>query len=617
MCGIIGYVGKRNAQPILIQGLKRLEYRGYDSAGVALFNQGSSNAITIVKTAKDNLPNGVSPLISLAGKLKPDSAQIGIAHTRWATHGEPNETNAHPHVCNKHGIAVVHNGIIENYRALRKYLESKGHTMSTGTDSEVLAHLIGENFDAKEKDPLISAVQKTLAEIEGTYGMAVMMKGYDGIVAARNGSPLIIGLGDEELFISSDPGPINDHTKNIIRLDDFQVARIGPDGYHITNLDNDVFESKVEKITWDIKQIELSGYDHFMQKEIFQQPQTVQDAFRGRLGEKGVRLDGLDELGKVMPKISRIKLVACGTSWHASKIGKYLFENLAGIPAEVDYASEFRYAHPILDPAELVIVLSQSGETADTLEALRQAKKTNHTFGIVNAVGSLITRENDAGIYIHAGPEIGVASTKAFTGQVTCLYLMALQMGIERGVIDNYSVHKAELESLPGKIKEILDMDSNIKTIAENYAKNKNYLFLGRGINFPVALEGALKLKEISKIHAEGYPAAEMKHGPIALIDKNMPVVFVATGRDTLYEKVLSNMEEVKARKGKIIAVVNQGDERVRDLADHIIPVPTTSKWLAPLLNVIPLQLLAYHTAVIRGKNPDKPENLAKAVTVE
>lgn len=607
MCGIFGYVGKRDAASVLINGLKRLEYRGYDSAGMATLHP----IMHVVKSAKHEIPKDISPIRNLANKIRAGS-NIGIAHTRWATHGEPNSRNAHPHVSGN--IAVVHNGIIENYHSLRKFLIGKGCSFASETDSEVIAHLVAQNL--KDNGSLLVAVQKTLSQIDGTYGIALLCEGSEEIIAARNGSPLLIGIGDDEFFVSSDPAPINDYTKRVIYLDDREVARIAKNGFKITDLRNQDLEKNIENITWSIKQIELEGHDHFMQKEIFEQPLTVTNAFRGRLDTHGVRLDGLREI-RQKGIIDRVRIVACGTSWHAGLIGKFLLEGMARIPVEVDYASEFRYRKPIISDGELVMAISQSGETADTLAALKLANQKTNVFGIVNSVGSLITKATDAGIYIHAGPEIGVASTKAFTGQVTCLFLLALQLGIDRGIIRDYQANKSMLESIPGKISNILEAESCISGIAEHYSRTKNCLFLGRGINYPVALEGALKLKEISGIHAEGYPAAEMKHGPIALIDKDMPVIFIATGRDIMYQKVLSNMEEVRAREGKIIALVNHEDDRVKRLSNHIISVPETSEYLSPLLNVIPLQLLAYFMAVNRGKNPDKPENLAKAVTVE
>jgi glucosamine--fructose-6-phosphate aminotransferase (isomerizing) len=602
MCGIFGYIGEKPCASLLLEGLRRLEYRGYDSAGMAVL----APTLSIIKAK--------GQIAELAKKLKSTTptGTIGIAHTRWATHGEPNEQNAHPHTCTHERIAVVHNGIIENYHALREYLKEKGHHFQSDTDSEVLAHLIG-HF-AKDEPDFFIAVQQALSEVEGAYGIAAIKEGRDEIIVARNGSPLILGIGDGEYFVSSDHTAINDHTKDIICLEDKDIARLTREGYTIIDMHNKEIHRDVEKITWDIHKIQLSGHDHFMHKEIIEQPETVANAFRGRLGKTAVKLDGLEEF-KDFP-FTRIRILACGTSYYAGLIGKYLFEENARIPTEVDYASEFRYRNPILSSDELVIAISQSGETADTLEAIRLAKKSTATFGIVNVVGSTIARQTKAGIYIHAGPEIGVASTKAFTGQVTCLYLLAIELRRRTHPAD-YLSRREELLAIPEKIKEILSHEEDIKAISKVYARHDNALYLGRGLNYPVALEGALKLKEISGIHAEGYPAAEMKHGPIALIDENMPVVFIATGDEVNYEKVLSNMAEVKARKGKIIAIASKNDIRLTKLADHIILVPKTTECLSPLLNVIPLQLLAYHMAVLRGKNPDRPQNLAKAVTVE
>jgi glucosamine--fructose-6-phosphate aminotransferase (isomerizing) len=642
MCGIFGYIGPKDMTTVLVNGLLRLEYRGYDSAGVAILEP----KLRVVK-AKGRIKDLQAKLTN----SPPLSGNIGIAHTRWATHGEPNEKNAHPHTCNSGKIAIVHNGIIENYHALRKYLQGKGHTFASETDSELVAHLIEENMkgDALKGETLKSetlkgemlksetlkgktlndetndkknknaenkffiAFQKSLAMLEGAFGIAAIKEGEEQILVARRGSPLIIGVGEHEMFVSSDAAAIVEHTKRVINLEDNEAAAITQDSHTITDFHNRSLQKDIMDITWDLKTIELVGFTHFMQKEIFEQPETVKNAFRGRLATNEVRLDGLREIRKQMD-IQRITLVACGTSNYSGMIGEYLISSLCRIPARSAYASEFRYSNPIIEPGELVIGISQSGETADTLAALKLAHEQTKTFGIVNAVGSLMAKETDAGIYIHAGPEIGVASTKAFTGQVTCLYLLAIELA--KGKID-YATYKKALQEIPDKISRILEEEDHIKKIAEMIAKHDNALYLGRGINYPVAMEGALKLKEISGIHAEGYPAAEMKHGPIALIDENMPVIFIATGKNGIYEKILSNMQEVKARRGRIVAIASHKDERLHQAADYVIIVPETIEELSPLLNVIPLQLLAYHAAVMRGKNPDKPRNLAKAVTVE
>lgn len=602
MCGIFGYIGQKDMKTVLLGGLKRLEYRGYDSAGIATLEP----KLTVVRSA--------GKIAALQEKLKNTQlhGHIGIAHTRWATHGEPTERNAHPQTCER-GIAIVHNGIIENYHALREWLIKNGHTFTSDTDSEVIAHLIGHIH--KDNDDFFTSVQEALTQLQGTYGLAILKEGLGELIAAANGSPIIIGIGDHEFFVSSDAIPLNDHTKQIIILDDKEAARITSTGYTITDLRNNELCKAVERITWDVEKINLSGHAHYMHKEIFEQLETIKNAFRGRLSIEGIRLDGLREIAN--RGIDRIRLLACGTSWHSALIGKYLIENIAKIPVEVDYASEFRYRNPIIGPHELVIGISQSGETLDTLEALKLAKEKATTFGIVNVVGSKIARETKAGIYIHAGPEICVASTKAFTGQVTCLYLLAVELGRKNMTLTDYKGFKDRLEEIPTLIQQVIATEESIKEIAAIYAGHPNALYLGCGINFPVALEGALKLKEISGIHAEGYPAAEMKHGPIALIDENMPVVFIANPTDAItYDKVLSNMAEVKARKGKIIVITSPDDEKILRHSDHVIYVPTTTEYLAPLVNVIPLQLLAYHIAVMRGKNPDQPDNLAKAVTV-
>jgi glucosamine--fructose-6-phosphate aminotransferase (isomerizing) len=607
MCGIFGYIGPKKIDDMLINGLLRLEYRGYDSAGIAVLTP----QLRVIK-AKGN----IAALQEKIATEKPISGTIGIAHTRWATHGEPNERNAHPHTCDRAKLAIVHNGIIENYHALQQHLIAKGHSFTSDTDSELIAHLISENKNnTGDTGDLFLAFQKSLTMLEGTYGIAVLQEGTEEILVGRNGSPLIIGIGKGEMYVASDAAAIVEHTKKVITINDKEAARITRTTYTITDLSNQEAPHEVENISWDFKQIKLAGHDHFMHKEIFEQPATIKDAFRGRLTPTGIKLDGLREI-KTKHTFSQITLLACGTSYYASQIGEYLLENLAKIPSRARYASEFRYSNPVIVPHELVIGVSQSGETADTLAALKLARQTTKTFGIVNAVGSIMTKETDAGIYIHAGPEIGVASTKAFTGQVTVLYLLAVQLAVEKGLL-SYEAYRDALEDIPQKVETVLNEEAEIKRISTIISKHDNALYLGRGIDYPVAMEGALKLKEISGIHAEGYPAAEMKHGPIALIDENMPVIFIATGNDHIFEKILSNMQEVKARRGLIIAIANHKDARLSKLADHVILVPKTIEELSPLINVIPLQMIAYHAAVIRGKNPDKPKNLAKAVTVE
>ncbi|MFH1915960.1 MAG: glutamine--fructose-6-phosphate transaminase (isomerizing) [Nanoarchaeota archaeon] len=603
MCGIFGYIGPKDMKEVLIGGLKRLEYRGYDSAGIATLEP----QLRVIRS-EGKISALEEKLVGV--ELK---GHIGIAHTRWATHGEPTERNAHPQTCET-GLAIVHNGIIENYHTLRQWLSQNGHTFTSDTDSEVIAHLIGHIH--RDNGDFFTSVQKALTQLQGTYGLAIIKEGLPEIIAAANGSPLILGIGDHEFFVSSDAIPLNDHTKRIVILDDKEAVRITANSYTVTDLDNNELKKAVERITWDVEKINLGGHTHYMHKEIHEQPETIKNAFRGRLSDEGIRLDGLRELEN--HPIERIRLLACGTSWHSALIGKYLLEAIARIPTEVDYASEFRYRNPVIGSHELVIGISQSGETLDTLEALKLAKEHATTFGIVNVVGSKIARETKAGIYTHAGPEIGVASTKAFTGQVTCLYMLALELARQRNELFQYEEHKSALERIPDLISAILAQEDALAEIAQAYAPHNNALYLGRGINFPVALEGALKLKEISGIHAEGYPAAEMKHGPIALIDKNMPVVFIVNPNDTAtYEKVLSNISEVATRKGKIIAITSREDEQLLSKSSHVIYVPETTEYLAPLVNVIPLQLLAYHMAVLRGKNPDKPDNLAKAVTVD
>lgn len=609
MCGIVGYIGNKNVAEVIINGLRRLEYRGYDSVGIAALN----NKLIVQKQK-----GKVSQLNAVLHYDEFQGFNVGIGHTRWATHGEPNDINAHPHTDCNGEIALVHNGIIENYAAIKKILLQHNHVIKSETDTEVLVHLIEYYHQTMS---LVDAVQKTLTKVEGTYGIVVISKKEpDKIVAARNGSPLIIGVGDNEMIVASDASAIVEHTRNVIYVSDGEIIEITKNNVKTYDLTKHNIEKHTDKIDWDIADIEKGGFSHFMLKEIFEQPETIQNAFRGRilLDEGKTRLDGLRLTEDELNAIRRIIFIACGTSWHAGLIGEYLIEEYARIPVEVEYASEFRYRSPILDKGDLVIVISQSGETADTLAALREAKARGvKVLGITNVVGSTIARESDGGVYIHAGPEIGVASTKAFTSQITVLILLTFYLARRKYMTaDAGREFLQELIQAPQYVKQILDKDDEIVKIAKLYQKHRNFLYLGRGIQFPVALEGALKLKEISYIHAEGYPAAEMKHGPIALIDENMPVVFIAV-KDEVYLKVISNMQEVKARKGKIIAIATEGDEEIKKYADHVFYIPATRKIVAPLLTVIPLQLLAYHIAVLRGCNVDQPRNLAKSVTVE
>jgi len=610
MCGIVGYVGHRNCVPILVEGLKRLEYRGYDSAGVAVQQDGE---LAVRKSA------GKVRMLEERLKQQPVSGRSGIAHTRWATHGAPNDVNAHPHLDCTGRIALVHNGIIENYAALKTVLVAEGHQFTTDTDTEVLVHLV--EMHMKRGLKLEQAVGAALRQVEGTYGIAVVCADEPGvIVGARNGSPLVVGVADGEFFLASDVAPIVGHTRQVVYLDDGEMAVLSPDGFHTSTIRHERVDKPVHEVEWDLAQIEKGGYDHFMLKEIFEQPESVRNSMRGRMQvEEGLaRLGGLNMTPDEMREIRRIIILGCGTSWHAGLIGEYMLEEHARIPVEVEYASEFRYRNPIVDQGTLVLVISQSGETLDTLAAMREAKRKGaRALGIVNVVGSTIARESDGGVYIHAGPEIGVASTKAFTSQVTVLSLLTLALGRQRQMSVEAGIGLARgLEAIPDKIARILERSGEVKRIAEQLAHHNNFIYLGRGFHFPVALEGALKLKEISYIHAEGYPAAEMKHGPIALIDEHMPVVFICT-RDTAYDKVMSNMMEVRARKGRIIAIATEGDVVVKNHADQVIYVPQTLSSLQPLLSVIPLQLLAYHIAVLRGCDVDQPRNLAKSVTVE
>lgn len=607
MCGIVGYLGKNQALPVLLDGLRRLEYRGYDSSGIAVLD-------TDIFSEK-----AVGKIINLEEKLagKKISGSLGIAHTRWATHGEPTEANAHPHCDCTGKIWVVHNGIIENYQELKKELISRGHVFASQTDTEVVAHLL-ESF---YKGDITRALQKTLRLVKGTYGIVALSQDEPGkIVAARSGSPLVVGLGDEETVIASDVSAILRHTKQVIYLDDGEIAEINGQGFRIYNSKAEEVDKTIENIEWDLDKIEKQGYEHFMLKEIFEQPETITNSIRGRMiiEEGKAKLGGLDDVADRLRDIERIKIVACGTAFHAGLVGKYMLEEYAGIPTEVDWASEFRYRKPILDRRTAVIVISQSGETADTLAALREAKEKGAlTLGIVNAVGSTIARETDAGVYNHIGPEIAVASTKAFLSQVSILVLFTVMFGRQR----NLSLVMGErilreLNGLPEKIKEVLNQAENVKDIVEKYLATDHFAFLGRKYNSPVAFEGALKLKELSYIHAEGFPAGEMKHGPIALIDENFPTIFI-TPQDSVYDKNISNLQEIKTRKGKVIAIATQGDEAIAKIADEVIYIPKTLEMLTPILSVIPLQFFAYYAAVGRGNDVDKPRNLAKSVTVE
>ena len=613
MCGIVGYIGNRAAYPIIIQGLKRLEYRGYDSAGIALLN----SELQLTKT------KGKVADLEAKAQQNNRSGTIGIGHTRWATHGVPNDVNAHPHTSNSGRLVLVHNGIIENYESLRAYLTKKGFSFSSETDTEVLVNLI-EHIQTTQGLKTGKAVQIALNQVVGAYAIAVFDKERPKeIVVAKLGSPLAIGLGKDEYFVASDASPFIEHTNRSIYLEDNEMAVINQDkGLKMYAIpDNSRVDPQIQELQLSLEKIEKGGYDHFMLKEIYEQPDAIIDTFRGRLhrDQQQILLSGLEEHKEVFLNSKRIIIIACGTSWHAGLVGEYLFEDAARIPVEVEYASEFRYRNPVITNKDVVIAISQSGETADTLAAIKLAKEAGaFVFGICNVVGSSIARAADTGAYTHAGPEIGVASTKAFTTQITLLMLIGLRLGQLRGTLsrDEFSRVAEELEALPKSVKTVLKSEKQIEQIAKNYKNAANFLYLGRGYNFPVALEGALKLKEISYIHAEGYPAAEMKHGPIALIDKNMPVVVIATNKGH-YEKVVSNVQEIKSRDGKIIAVVTKGDKSVKALADHVIEIPEVTESLTPILASVPLQLLAYHIAVMRGCNVDQPRNLAKSVTVE
>jgi glucosamine--fructose-6-phosphate aminotransferase (isomerizing) len=611
MCGIVGYIGNKQAYPILINGLKRLEYRGYDSAGISLLDKD-------VKIFKKK--GKVSDLEKHV--LNEDiTGNIGIGHTRWATHGEPNDVNAHPHTSMNGHFTLIHNGIIENYGRLKERLMDRGYEFKTDTDTEVLANLI-EYIYIKGQVSAEIAVRLALSKVVGAYGLVIICKDEpDKLIAARKGSPLVIGVGEGEYYIASDATPIVEHTKSVIYLNDDDVAILGHDGMTLKTIKNDQLEPKVQQVDLDIGEIEKNGFDHFMLKEIFEQPRSILDTFRGRvsLDKEEIHLGGLHNVLDKLIHAKRIIIIGCGTSWHAGLVGEYLIEDLARIPVEVEYASEFRYRNPIINEEDVVIAISQSGETADTLAAIKLAKQAGATvLGICNVVGSSIPRETDAGVYTHAGPEIGVASTKAFTAQVTVLAMIAMTLGKERKQISekNFAELIHELNDVPAKIEKILTHNNDYLEVSKLYKDVTNFLYLGRGYLFPVALEGALKLKEISYIHAEGYPAAEMKHGPIALIDEKMPVVVIAT-KDKSYEKIVNNIQEVKARKGIVIAIVNEGDKVIRNMADHVLEIPEAREELSALLTVIPLQLLSYHIAVLRSCNVDQPRNLAKSVTVE
>ena len=615
MCGIVGYFGYRDAKSIIVKGLKRLEYRGYDSAGIALYD---GSDIKILKTK-----GKVSDLeVKIAAK-KNANESLGIGHTRWATHGVPNDINSHPHRSNSGDLVIIHNGIIENYAAIKKELVNRGYSFQSDTDTEVLVNLI-EAVQKSGNYKLGEAVQIALNQVVGAYAIAIIdLKKPNEIIVARLGSPLAIGIGKDEYFIASDASPFIEYTNNAVYLEDEEMAVIRlhkePEFRNIKN--GDLFDPYVQELQLNIEEIEKGGFNHFMLKEIFEQPRAIQDTYRGRLKvNKGlVKMSGIDDNIEKLSNAQKITIVGCGTSWHAGLVAEYIFEEIARIPVEVEYASEFRYRNPIISDKDIVIAISQSGETADTLAAIKLAKKNGaFVFGVCNIVGSSISRETDAGAYTHAGPEIGVASTKAFTTQITLLTMMALRLAKAKGTLSasDYKRHLIELETIPVKIKTVLESDALTKKIAGIYKDATNFLYLGRGFNFPVALEGALKLKEISYIHAEGYPAAEMKHGPIALIDENMPIVVIAT-KYGHYKKIVSNIQEIKSRKGKIIGIVTKGDTQVKALADHVIEIPETLELLSPLLTTIPLQLLSYHIAVLLGKNVDQPRNLAKSVTVE
>ena len=612
MCGIVGYIGHRQAYPVIIKGLHRLEYRGYDSAGVALLN----GDLNIYKIA------GKVAELEKEAEGKNTEGTCGIGHTRWATHGEPNTTNAHPHVSESKNLAIIHNGIIENYASLKTELIKRGHQFLSDTDTEVLIHLI-EDIKLNEKTDLVEAVRIALNQVIGAYAIVIISKDNpDILIAARKSSPLVIGIGEDEFFIASDASPLIEYTRNVVYLNDEEIAVVSrTNELIIKTIHNETITPYMQELQMQLDMIEKGGYDHYMLKEIYEQPNSIKDSMRGRLigSKNSIVLGGIKEYEKKLINAKRIIIIGCGTSWHAGLVGEYLFEDLARIPTEVEYASEFRYRNPVISEEDIVIAISQSGETADTLAAIELAKAKGATiFGICNVVGSSIPRTTHAGSYTHAGPEIGVASTKAFTAQVTVLTMMALSIARKRGTIpeSKYQAIAIELSKIPEKVQVVLKSNEHIKQMAEEYMHVSNFLYLGRGYNFPVALEGALKLKEISYIHAEGYPAAEMKHGPIALIDENMPVVVVATNMSA-HDKIISNIQEIKARKGRIIAIISESDTVIEAMAEHVIRIPDTEDALTPLLSVIPLQLLAYHIAVRLGRNVDQPRNLAKSVTVE
>ncbi len=610
MCGIIGYIGHRPALPIVLEGLRNLEYRGYDSAGIAISD---ATGIRIAKRA--------GKVATLAAEIEHQHfpGTLGIGHTRWATHGEPTDFNAHPHTDASGRIVLIHNGIIENYAILKTQLERQGYSFRSETDTEVLAVFIGMLYD--ELGDIELAVRTALQEVEGTFGLAILLsEDPNCLIAARRGSPIVLGIGDDEFIVASDASAIVAHTRRVVYLRDDEIAVLRRDGYTTKTIRNEHIAPEIHELDFELEQIQRGNFSHFMLKEIFEQPATFRDSIRGRLllEDGNAKLGGLTNVADKLRTANRMILTGCGTSWHSALVGEYVIEQLARIPVEVEYASELRYRNPVLNPGDIVIGISQSGETIDTLAALREAKLKGATIlGIVNVVGSTIARETDAGVYLHAGPEIGVASTKAFTSQLAVLTLLGLYLGRQRDLSASEGQYLArELHAIPSHIAALLDSASEIERIAMEYAEATNFLYLGRGVNFPVALEGALKLKEISYIHAEGYPAAEMKHGPIALIDAHMPVVFIAT-RDDIYDKIVSNIQEVRARRGRIIVIATEGDRRIATLADHVIYVPPTHPLLTPILTVVPLQLLAYYIAVARGCDVDKPRNLAKSVTVE
>ncbi|OGU37333.1 MAG: glutamine--fructose-6-phosphate aminotransferase [Ignavibacteria bacterium RIFOXYB2_FULL_35_12] len=610
MCGIVGYVGEKNCIPILINGLKRLEYRGYDSAGIGFFSLGSTHVIK---------SKGKVSLLEEKLNSHVYESHLGIGHTRWATHGVPNEVNAHPHFNSNNNLLIIHNGIIENYQTLKTSLKNMGYSFISETDSEVIAHLI-DSF-LKKGNELLKSVRLALSEVEGTYGLAVIYeKEPDKIIAARKGSPLVLGIGEGENFIASDVSAILAHTNQVVYMEDGEIVEVFKDKFITRTIHDEEIQKEVHEISLSLDEIDKGGYSHFMLKEIIEQPDSVTNSMRGRLllDDGNAKLGGLDNVLERLSNCKRIIISACGTSWHAGLVGEYMFEQYAHIPTEVEYASEFRYRSPIIYPDDAIFFISQSGETADTLAAMKEAKtKGALALGICNVVGSSIARESMSGVYTHAGPEIGVASTKAFTSQLVVLALITLLLARKRGMkLDEGKCIAEHLSKIPEQITKILELNSQIEFIASEFQDAKNFLYLGRGFNFPVALEGALKLKEISYIHAEGYPAAEMKHGPIALIDENMPAVFIAP-KDSTYDKIISNIQEVKARKGRIIAIASESDSEIDHLVDYTIKIPDTTSMLMPLLTVIPLQLLAYHIAVKKGLNVDQPRNLAKSVTVE